>query len=64
MEVWVQEGEKVPTIFSKINSKHIFIVYLIIIINFVIVKFFGDIQRVIDRGASNKAQKVEGLRTV
>ncbi|KQX51385.1 MULTISPECIES: VanZ family protein [unclassified Paenibacillus] len=44
----------------KINSKHIFIAYLIGIVNFVIVKFFGDIQRVIDRVASNKTQKDMG----
>ncbi|BFT72496.1 VanZ family protein [Paenibacillus sp. P36] len=45
---------------GKINSKHIFIVYLIGLVNFVVVKFFGDIQRVIDRVVSNKAQKVMG----
>ncbi|MDU0206281.1 VanZ family protein [Paenibacillus sp. MAH-36] len=51
------EGEEASTIMSKINSKHIFILYLFGLVNFVIVKFFVDIKRVIDRVASNKAQK-------
>lgn len=55
-----EEGEKLQAIFSKINAKHIFIVYLIGLVNFVIVKYFGNIQRVFDRVASNKVQKAEG----
>ncbi len=51
---------KIPTFFSKLNAKYIFIVYSIGLVNFVIVKYFGNIQRVIDRIASNKAQKAEG----
>jgi hypothetical protein len=57
-------GREVSTIMGKINSKHIFIVYLIGLVNFVIVKFFGDVQRVIDRVASNKAQKAMGYWNV
>lgn len=60
MKIRYQEGRKLPAIFSKINLKLIFIVYLIGLVNFVIVKYFGNIQRVIDRVSSNKAQKAEG----
>jgi glycopeptide antibiotics resistance protein len=45
---------------SRINVKHIFIVYLICIVNFVIVKYFGDMQPIIDRIDSVKAAKDAG----
>ncbi|MNI08150.1 VanZ like family protein [compost metagenome] len=47
-------------ILKIIKAKYLFIVYLIAIVNFVIIKFFGDIQRVIDRIEMVRAQKVEG----
>ncbi|MBD0384751.1 VanZ family protein [Paenibacillus sedimenti] len=50
------------TAFLKtIKVKHIFaVVYLIGLVNFIIVKFFGDIQKVIDRIEMVKLQKKEG----
>ncbi|KRE24945.1 VanZ family protein [Paenibacillus sp. Soil522] len=45
---------------KRVNAKHVFIVYLIGIVNFVIVKYFGDMQIVLDRIESNKSQRDEG----
>jgi glycopeptide antibiotics resistance protein len=45
---------------KKINAKHIFIVYVIGLVNFVIVKYFGDIQRVFDRIEDTKAYRMDG----
>jgi glycopeptide antibiotics resistance protein len=47
-------------IFSKINARNIFIVYLIGIVNFVIVKYFGNIQTVLNRITSIQTQREEG----
>lgn len=47
-------------ILKNIKAKHLFVVYLIALVNFVIIKFFGDIQRVIDRIEMVRAQKVGG----
>lgn len=47
-------------IFKFIKAKHLFVVYLIAIINFVVIKFFGNIQSVIDRIEMVRAQKVDG----
>lgn len=46
-------------ILKTIKAKHLFAIYLIAIVNFVIIKFFGDIQRVKDRINMVKTQKVE-----
>jgi glycopeptide antibiotics resistance protein len=50
-----------PAILKIIKANHLFSLYLIGLINFVIVKFFGDMQDVKYRIADVKEQKAEGF---
>jgi glycopeptide antibiotics resistance protein len=56
----VNGGRNMNVISKKFNAKLIFIVYVIGLVNFVIVKYFGNIQRVFDRIEGTKAQRMDG----
>ncbi|SEP15025.1 VanZ family protein [Paenibacillus sp. OV219] len=49
------------SIFKIIKVKYIFTVYLIGVVNFVIIKYFGDTQTVINRIENVKEQKAQGF---
>lgn len=51
-------------ILKTIKAKHLFALYLIALVNFVIIKFFGDLQEVLHRIEHVKAQKVEGYSSL
>ncbi|REE78547.1 hypothetical protein A8990_12621 [Paenibacillus taihuensis] len=45
---------------KAIKAKYIFAIYLVGLVNFVVVKYFGSVHRVMDRIENVKSQKAEG----